>query len=501
MKGKRRHLGTFFTHAEKTWYNSLSRIFSLKEFLFMPHEEDKLRDACGIFGIYDKDGYDVARMTYAGLFALQHRGQESCGIAVNDNRKITHHRGLGHVGDVFNDTELDSLKGQMAIGHVRYSTCDDKGLHNAQPLVSMYIKGQLAIAHNGKLSNYVALKKQLELSGAIFQTITDAEIMLHILARERMITGRAETALASIMKKLEGAYSIVMMTPQKLIACRDPLGMRPLCLGKMNNTYVIASESCALDTINATYIRDVDPGEIIIVDKNGLRTIRDNVIDRNDARLCIFEFIYFARSDSVIENMSVHEARKNTGAILAEVAPVDADMVIGVPDSGIDAAIGYATRSGIPYGKGLVINRYVGRTFIRATQSERVSAVQLKINVLKETIQGKRIIMIDDSIVRGTTSANLVAMLRDAGAKEVHMRISSPMFLNPCYYGIDIPSSDELFARKYSREEMRDIIGADSLEFFPVERLKDIVPQLDCGYCDACFTGNYPWRVPEDYCE
>ena len=467
----------------------------------MPYDDNKLKDACGVFGVYDKDGYDVARLTYAGLFALQHRGQESCGIAVNDNRKITHHRGLGHVGDVFRDTELDVLKGQMAIGHVRYSTCDDKGLHNAQPLVSMYIKGQLAMAHNGKLSNSVELKRQLELSGAIFQTNTDTEIMMHLLARERMITGRAETALASIMKKLEGSYSIVMMTPQKLIACRDPLGMRPLCLGKLGNSYVIASESCAFDTINATFIRDIDPGEIVIVDKNGLRTIRDNVGDRKKARICIFEYIYFARSDSVIENMSVHEARKNTGAILAEVAPVDADMVIGVPDSGIDAAIGYASRAGIPYGKGLVINRYVGRTFIKATPKERISAVQLKINVLKETIQGKRIIMIDDSIVRGTTSANLVTMLRDAGAKEVHMRISSPMFINACYYGTDIPSRDELFSYKYSKEEMRDIIGADSLEFYPVERLDEVVPKLNSGFCDACFTGNYPYRVPDEYCE
>lgn len=456
------------------------------------------KEACGIFGVYDKDGYDVARLTYAGLFSLQHRGQESCGIAVNDNRIITHFKGLGHVSDVFHDRELDSLKGQMAIGHVRYATDTDKGLHNAQPLVSMYIKGQLAMAHNGSLSNSYELKRELELSGAIFQTTTDTEIMMHLLAKERMITGRAETALAKIMNRLEGSYCVVMMTPQKLIACRDPLGMRPLCLGKLGNSYVIASETCALDTIRAEYIRDVDPGEIIIIDKDGLRTIRDNVRSRDDSKLCIFEYIYFARPDSIIENMSVHEARKNTGAILSKVMPVDADMVIGVPDSGIDAAIGYAQASGIPYGKGLVINRYVGRTFIQPTQKERVTAVQLKINVLKETVAGKRIVMIDDSIVRGTTSANLVSMLRDAGAKEIHMRISSPMFKNPCFYGTDIPKKEDLISNKYSLEELRDIIGADTLAFLPIESLKDIVPKLKCGFCDACFTGNYPYKVPEE---
>ncbi len=457
-----------------------------------------LKEECGVFGIYDKDGFDVARLTYAGLFALQHRGQESCGIAVNNNRIISLHKGLGHVSDVFHDRELEELKGQMAIGHVRYATSGGKGVLNAQPIVSMYIKGQLAMAHNGNLSNAVSLKHDLEMTGAIFQTTTDTEIMMHLIARERLKTGRVETALASMMKMIEGSYSVLMMSPQKLIACRDPLGMRPLCIGKIGNSYVIASETCALDTIRAEYIRDIDPGEIIIVDKDGIRTIRDNVRSRQEARLCIFEYIYFARPDSIIEGMSVHEARKNTGMILAQNSPVDADLVIGVPDSGIDAAIGYAQESGIPYGKGLVINRYVGRTFIQPTQKERITAVQLKINVLKDTVAGKKIVMIDDSIVRGTTSANLVAMLKDAGAKEVHMRISSPLFKWPCFYGTDIPSKNDLIACKYTVEEMRDMIGADSLGFLPVERLKEIAPKSKCGFCDACFTGNYPYKVPSE---
>lgn len=454
----------------------------------------ELHEECGVFGIYDRDGYDVARMTYTGLFAMQHRGQESCGIAVNDNREISMYKNVGHVSEVFHDQQLDQLKGQMAIGHVRYATAGGTGVLNAQPLVSRYIKGQLAMAHNGNLSNASALKHELELGGAIFQTTTDTELMMHLLARERLKTGRVETALAQAMKHLEGSYSLVMMSPQKLIACRDPQGMRPLCLGKLGeNTYVVASETCALDTVRAEFIRDVEPGEIIIIDKDGLRTIRDNCIGAS--RMCIFEYIYFARSDSIIAGQSVHEARKHTGRILAETDPVDADLVIGVPDSGIDAAIGYAQASGIPYGKGLVINRYVGRTFIQPTQEERKQAVRLKINALKQTVEGKRIIMVDDSIVRGTTCAKLVDMLREAGAKEVHMKISSPPFVWPCYFGTDIPSKDQLLACKYTVDEICKIIGADSLSFLPQERLKDIIPNAACGFCDGCFTGKYPYPV------
>ena len=453
-----------------------------------------IQEECGVFGIYDRDGYDVARMTYAALFAMQHRGQESCGIAVNRDRDIYLYKNVGHVSEVFRDRELDALKGQFAIGHVRYATTGGTGVLNAQPLMTWYVKGQMAMAHNGNLSNAGQLKEELQQAGAIFQTTTDTELMMHLVARERLKTGRAELALVQMMKYVEGSYSLVMMSPQKLMACRDPQGMRPLCIGKMSDhTYVVASESCALDTIRAEFIRDVEPGEVIVIDKNGLRSIRDNC--QGHSRMCIFEYIYFARSDSIIEGQSVHEARKNLGKILAQTDPVEADMVIGVPDSGIDAAIGYAMESGIPYGKGLVINRYVGRTFIQPTQAERKQAVRLKINALKQTVEGKRIIMVDDSIVRGTTSAKLVDMLREAGATEVHMRISSPPFTWPCYFGTDIPDKDQLLACKYSVEEIRKMIGADSLVFLPAERLKETIPNARCGFCDGCFTGNYPYEI------
>ncbi len=453
-----------------------------------------IKEECGVFGIYDRDGYDVARMTYAALFAMQHRGQESCGIAVNRDRDIYLHKNVGHVNEVFHDRELDELKGQFAIGHVRYATAGGTGVLNAQPLATRYVKGQMAMAHNGNLSNAKLLKDQLQQSGAIFQTTTDTELMMHLVARERLKTGRVELALVEMMKKVEGSYSLVMMSPQKLMACRDPQGMRPLCIGQLSdNTYVVASESCALDTIRAEFVRDVEPGEVIVIDKNGLRSIRENC--KGSSRMCIFEYIYFARSDSIIEGQSVHEARKNLGKILAQTDPVEADMVIGVPDSGIDAAIGYALESGIPYGKGLVINRYIGRTFIQPTQAERKQAVRLKINALKQTVEGKRIIMVDDSIVRGTTSAKLVDMLREAGATEVHMRISSPPFTWPCYFGTDIPDKDQLLACKYSVEEICKMIGADSLVFLPADRLQETIPNARCGFCDGCFTGNYPYEI------
>ncbi len=456
-----------------------------------------LHEECGVFGIYDRDGYDVARMTYAGLFAMQHRGQESCGIAVNRDRNIYLYKNTGHVTEVFHDEQLDHLKGKFAIGHVRYPAGNVTGVLNAQPLVTWYVKGQLAMAHNGAISNAAALKKELQQSGAVFQTKTDTELMMHLMARERLKTGRAETALVEMMKKVEGSYSIVLMSPQKLMACRDPRGMRPLCIGKLgDNTYVVASESCALDSIRAEFIRDVEPGEVIVIDENGLRSIKDNC--QGNHQICIFEYVYFARSDSIIDGQSVHEARKNLGKILAQAAPVEADLVFGVPDSGIDAAIGYAQESGIPYGKGMVINRYIGRTFIQPTQAERKQKVNMKLNVLRDTVKGKRVVMVDDSIVRGTTCANLVEMLREAGAKEVHMRISSPPFMWPCYFGTDVPEKSQLMACNYSVEEMCKIIGADSLAFFPVERLNETIPDATCQYCDGCFTGKYPYKEPEN---
>lgn len=463
----------------------------------MSNMTDKLHEECGVFAMFDNDGFDTARITYAGLFALQHRGQESAGIAINKDREITLYKDKGLVQEVFPPDVLDKLKGRMAIGHVRYSTTGENSMLNAQPLVSRYIKGQLAMAANGNLSNYQELKHRLELDGAIFQTTNDTEIIMHLLARARMKTGRVETALAEVMKDLKGSYSLVMMSPQKLIACRDPQGMRPLCIGKIDNSYVIASETCALDMVRAEYVRDIDPGEVVIIDVNGIRTIRDNCIDPHTSKICVFEYLYFARSDSIIEGMSVHEARKLTGKILSETYPVEADLVAGVPDSGIDAAIGYAQASGIPYGKALMINRYVGRTFIQPSQEQRTTAVRLKINVLKDAVKGKRIVLVDDSIVRGTTCAKLVDMLKEAGAKEVHMRISAPPFVWPCYFGTDVPSKKHLLACNYTIDEICKMIGADSLGFMPVERLSEIVPNIRCGFCDGCFTGNYPYEHEE----
>lgn len=456
---------------------------------------DKLHEECGVFAMFDNDGYDTARITYAGLFAMQHRGQQSAGIAVNNDRKVTLYKDNGLVHEVFSNDVINSLKGRMAIGHVRYSADGEQDVLNAQPLVSRYIKGPLAVATNGTLTNYRELKHQLEQEGAIFQTTNETEIIMHLLARARMETGRVETGLAKIMKtQLRGAYAIVMMSPQKLIACRDPKGMKPLCMGKIENSYVFASETCALDTVRAEFVRELDPGEIVIVDVNGVRTIRDNCQDRKCSGMCVFEYLYFARSDSIIEGMSVHKARKLTGKILSETYPVDADIVAAVPDSGVDAAIGYAEASGIPYAKALMINRYVGRTFIQPTQEQRSTAVRLKINVIRDTVKDKKIVLVDDSIVRGTTCAKLVAMLKEAGAKEVHMRISAPPFIWPCYFGTDIPSREHLMACNYTVDEIRDMIGADSLGFMPVERLPEVVPDINCGYCDGCFTGKYPYE-------
>ncbi len=457
-------------------------------------QKDKLQEECGVFAMYDMDGFDVAQITYAGLFALQHRGQQSAGIAVNKDREISLYKDNGLVHEVFSKDIINKLQGTMAIGHVRYSADGEQNVLNAQPMVSRYIKGQIAVAINGTLTNFKELKQMLEQDGAIFQTTSETETIMHLLARARKNTGRVETALVEVMKQLRGAYALVMMSPQKLIACRDPKGMKPLCLGKIDNSYVLASETCALDTVRAEFIREIEPGEVVIIDKNGIRSIKDNCTDPKKGQMCIFEYLYFARSDSIIENMSVHIARKMTGKILSETYPVDADIVAAVPDSGIDAAIGYAEASGIPYAKALVINRYVGRTFIQPTQEQRTTAVRLKINVIKDIVKDKRIVLVDDSIVRGTTCAKLVSMLKEAGAKEVHMRISAPPFVWPCYFGTDIPSKEHLLACNHSIEEIREMIGADSLGFMPVERLQEIVPNINCGYCDGCFTGNYPYE-------
>ncbi|MBZ4647063.1 MAG: amidophosphoribosyltransferase [Petroclostridium sp.] len=455
---------------------------------------DKLNEECGVFGIYDNDGHDCARLTYYGLYALQHRGQESCGIAVNDDGTIIYHKDMGLVPEVFNDVILNHLKGQIAVGHVRYSTTGASLRENAQPLVTKYVKGTLTVAHNGNLVNAAEIRSELEKSGAIFQTTIDSEVIAYLIARERVRCGSIEDAVAQMMKQVRGSYSLVVMSPRKLIGARDPYGIRPLSIGKLENSYILASETCALDSINAEFVRDVEPGEVVVIDKNGLRSLKSNCIGRSN--LCIFEFIYFARPDSIIEGASVYETRKEAGRILAKEHPVEADLVIGVPDSGVSAAVGYAEESGIPYGEGLIKNRYIGRTFIQPEQSQREKGVKIKLNVLKSSVEGKRIVMVDDSIVRGTTSGRIVQMLKDAGAKEVHMRISSPPFKWPCYFGTDIPSRKQLVASTHSIEEIRQIVGADSLGYLSIEGLSKMAIGARCGFCKACFSGEYPMEVP-----
>ncbi|HIS69575.1 MAG TPA: amidophosphoribosyltransferase [Candidatus Gallacutalibacter stercoravium] len=458
-----------------------------------------LHEECGVFGIYGDDAVSPAYAVYSGLLALQHRGQESCGIAVNDCGVISHHKDMGLVSEVFSPKVLNNLGGQMAIGHVRYSTAGGSVRENAQPLVMRYVKGTLAFAHNGNLTNAYEIRRELEHRGAIFQTTIDSEVMAFVVARERVHCGSIEEAVRRAMPQLNGAYSLLVMSPRKLIAARDPYGFRPLCMGRLGNSYVFASETCALDACGADYLRDVEPGEIVVVDEKGLRSIRDNCQEKRSP--CIFEYIYFARTDSVIDGVSVYEARKEAGRLLARRHPVAADLVIGVPESGIDAAIGYSEASGIPYEKGIVKNNYIGRTFIKPTQGERRKSVRLKLNALGTAVQGKRIVLLDDSIVRGTTCDRIVRMLKDAGAAEVHLRISSPPFLWPCYYGTDIPSREELIACQHSVEEIGRISGADSIGYLPLEDLPLMLKKAGAQYCDACFSGNYPAPVPKHMLE
>ncbi len=467
---------------------------------------DRPGEECGVFGIYSDGSIPPAYATYNGLLALQHRGQESCGIAVNDRGVISYSKDMGLVTEAFSHETLDRLTGQIAVGHVRYSTCGASVRENAQPLVMRYIKGTLAIAHNGNLTNASELHQVLAKQGCIFQTTIDSEVIAYMIARERVNAPSIEEAIHRAMPKIHGAYSTVVMSPQKLIAFRDPHGFRPLCIGKAGNSWVFASETCALDACGAEFVRDILPGEIVIADRRGLRSIRDPVTVKKS--LCVFEYIYFARTDSIIDGISVYEARKEAGRLLARQRPVEADMVIGVPESGIDAAIGYSEESGIPFQKGIVKNSYIGRTFIKPDQSERERSVRIKLNALSTAVRGKRIVMLDDSIVRGTTSARIVSMLKESGAKEVHLRISSPPFLWPCYYGTDIPSKDDLIACHYSVEEIGKMSYADSIEFLSLENLPKMLGGGCGGFCDACFSGNYPAEVPDrlaarlgdDYC-
>lgn len=465
-------------------------------------DADTVHEECGVFGIYDMgDGLDVSRLTYYALYALQHRGQESCGIAVNnrdenDQIRILQYKDKGLVQEVFNDLVLKELRGYAAVGHVRLGTADSASRDNAQPLVSRYQKGSFAIANNGTLVGADKIRHELEQSGAIFQTSTDSEIFAHLLAKERIGTNSTAEALLKLMKEVSGSYCLVIMTPHRMVVARDPQGFHPLVVGKIKNSWVFASETCALDSINAEYVRDVEPGEVIVVDDNGLQSYRDMCGQRS--ALCIFEYIYSARPDSIVDGQSVHRARLNAGKYLAQDSPVEADLVIGVPDSGLDAALGYSQESGIPYGIGFIKNRYIGRTFILPTQAEREAALRIKLNAMREEINGKRIIMVDDSIVRGTTCKRIVNLLRDAGATEVHVRISSPAFLNPCYFGTDIDSRDKLIACQMSLEETRDLIGADTLAYLSVDALPKLAPNCNLNCCDACFTGNYPIYVPQE---
>lgn len=453
---------------------------------------DELHEECGVFGVYNVNGEDVAGLVYYGLFALQHRGQESCGIAVSENRDIHYYKNMGLVNEVFTAENLDKLHGDIAIGHVRYSTAGSSVRANAQPLVTKYVKGTLAIAHNGNLVNAVDLREELEKNGAIFQTTIDSEVIAYLVARERVNSKSVEEAVAKAMKFISGAYSLLVMSPRKLTCARDPYGFKPLCIGKKDDTYVVASETCALDAVGADFVRDVLPGEIITITENGIAS-NTMYCHKKPAR-CIFEYIYFARPDSVIDGVSVFNSRIMAGRILAQTHPVEADLVVGVPESGNDAAMGYALESGIPYGRAFVKNNYVGRTFIKPKQSLREQSVRIKLNVLKEVVKGKRIVMIDDSIVRGTTSGRIVKMLKDAGATEVHVRISSPPFKFPCYFGTDIPSSDQLIANQYTIKEIGEMLGADSLGYLDMTRLGEMVDGIE--YCDACFTGDYPVAPP-----
>ena len=456
-----------------------------------------IHEECGVFGVYSRTTEDVASLVYYGLYALQHRGQEGCGIVVNEDGVFTSHKGLGLVSEVFTQEEMQKLpKGEIAVGHVRYGTTGGNNLSNCQPIQVNHLKGKLAVAHNGNLSNALLLRQELELTGAIFHSTSDTETIAYVITRERISAPSIEEAVSKAMIKLEGAYSLILMSATKLIAVRDPHGFRPLCYGQMaDGTYVVASESCALHAVGAEIVRDVLPGEILTIDRSGVHSDQ-RYCSTAPKKLCIFEHIYFARPDSVIEGISVHDARRKAGAILSKAHPVDADIVIGVPDSGLDAALGYSQQSGIPYGMGLIKNKYIGRTFISPGQDHRVDQVKIKLSPVESVVKGMRVVLIDDSIVRGTTSARIVTLLKNAGAKQIHMRISAPPFLYPCYYGTDIDSQDHLIACHHSVEEIAKIIGVDSLGYLPLENLENL-----CGktaYCSACFSGRYPTEIPKD---
>ena len=457
-----------------------------------------LREECGVFGVFSPQTADVASTAYYGLFALQHRGQESCGIVVNDDGIFQSYKDTGLVNDVFTPQILAELgEGNMAVGHVRYGTTGGNDRSNAQPIVVNHIKGRMALAHNGNIVNCEQLRRELELEGSIFSTTSDTEVISYIITKERLKAPSIEQAVNQAMRRVKGAYSLVILSPSKLIAVRDAHGFRPLCYGKTaDGRYVVASESCALDAVSAQFVRDIRPGEILVFDQDGVRSITDHC-GKTDGSLCVFEYIYFARPDSVIDGCSVHNARMRAGAFLALEHPVQADVVIGVPDSGLDAALGYSEESGIPYGIGFIKNKYIGRTFIQGSQKQRENSVRIKLNVVSSTVKGKRVVLVDDSIVRGTTSARIIKLLRDAGAAEVHFRVSAPPFKYPCYFGTDIPDQKLLVATGRTVAQINEIIGADTLGYLSTEHVVQLAKGANCGFCTACFTGEYAVKPDE----
>ena len=456
-----------------------------------------LHEECGVFGVCTPERGDVAGLAYYALYSLQHRGQESAGIAVNDDGVIRACRDVGLVGDVFRPERLAALgQGSIAVGHVRYGTTGSDNQRNVQPILVNHYKGRMALAHNGNLTNSHALRLELESRGSIFQTTTDSEVIAYLIVRERLRTPSIEAAVSAAMERLEGAYSLVISSPTKLLAVRDPHGFRPLCMGRLRSGGVVfASESCALDAVGARFERDLKPGEIVVADSSGIRSIETHC-GKVPKSLCVFEFIYFARPDSVIDGSSVHVARQRAGAFLALEHPVQADVVIGVPDSGLDAALGYARQSGIPYGMGFIKNKYIGRTFISPTQTLRESEVNIKLNPVRSVVEGKRVVLIDDSIVRGTTCRRTIDLLRKAGAREIHMRVSAPPFVSECYYGTDIDDKEKLIATHHSVEEIAEIIGVDSLGYMSLENVVRLADSTS-GFCTACFGGGYPTALPE----
>lgn len=458
--------------------------------------QDKMNEECGVYGIFGH--HHAPQLTYYGLHSLQHRGQESAGIVASDGEKFTYHKGMGLVTEAFANDALDKLEGSRAIGHVRYTTAGGGGLENAQPLVFKYKSGNLALAHNGNLVNAAQIKRHLEHQGSIFQTSSDTEVIAHLIAKSGF--EKIEDAVKEALSMIKGAYALVVMTEDKMIGALDANGLRPLSIGRIGEQYALSSETCAFDVTGVTYVREVEPGEMVIIDENGLRSER--FTQQTERSICSFEYIYFARPDSNIAGINVHLARKQLGKQLAKEAPIEADVITGVPDSSISAAIGYAEASGIPYELGLIKNRYVGRTFIQPDQELRAQGVKMKLSAVRKVVEGKRVVIIDDSIVRGTTSSRIVKMMREAGATEVHVRISSPPVMNPCYYGIDTSTREELIAGTKSEEEIREFIGADSLSFLSVDGMIKAIGREDDapnkGHCLACFTGKYPTEIYPD---